>query len=102
MVDINTYLCKYIVMQTQPIRTTIQIDPVLYRQVKIHMAEHGVTFRHMVETSMANWLADAKTTKLPRKSKENVRFAEYNMGKIKGSLRRKDLYEERLDSIAGQ
>jgi len=89
-------------MQTQPVRTTVQIDPILYRQVKIKMAEEGITFRHMVETSMTNWLADAKTTKLPRKSKENVRFTGYNMGKVKGSLRRKDLYEERLDGIAGQ
>lgn len=86
-------------MQIQPIRTTIQIDPVLYRQVKIYMAEHGVTFRHMVETSMANWLADAKTTKLPRKSKENVRFSGYNMGKVKGKLRRAEIYEDRSDQI---
>ncbi len=86
-------------MQKQLVRTTVQIDPKLLRQAKIKMAREDITFRDMIQAGLQAivdgklQLADAP------KSKKKVSFGGYNLGIMKGSLRRKDIYEEHLAHI---
>lgn len=81
-------------MQNQLVRTTVQIDPQLLRQVKIKMAQDGLTFRDMVQTGLKAVLSGKLQLADAPKSKKKVSFGGYNLGIMKGGLRRKDIYAD--------
>lgn len=89
-------------MQTSLVRTTVQIDPHLFKQVKVKMAEDNLTFRDIVHTGLTAVVEGTIPQQKKTKRKKKVRFGGYAMGKMTGSLRRSDIYEEREKHIIGQ
>ncbi len=84
-------------MQTQLVRTTVQIDPELYRNVKLKMVQDDLTFKEIVEKSLTKFLQEKPKQK--KKSTKKVRFGGYHLGGIKGNLSRKEIYDEIEEGI---
>lgn len=84
-------------MQSSLVRTTVQIDPHLFKQVKVKMAEDNLTFRDIVHTGLIAVVEG--TIPQPKKTKrqKKVRFGGYHLGGFTGSLRREDMYEDYLN-----
>lgn len=81
-------------MQTQLIRTTVQLDSRLLKKVKLKMINEQMSFRQMVENSLEANISGRILPKDPKQSKKKVSFGGYNLGGIKGKLSRKEIYED--------
>ncbi len=77
-------------MLNKLVRTTVQIDSVLFKQAKLKAISDGVTFRDLVETGLKAAIR-AKKNKI---SKKKVSFGGYDLGGIKGKFSRKEIYED--------
>jgi len=71
------------------IRTTVRLDEELFKDARKKAIDQGVAFAKIVNEALRNYL---KVEKKAKTSKFELKV--YNIGKIKGSLRRKDLYED--------
>lgn len=73
----------------QTARTTIEIDKMLLRQVKQRALEEDKTLRQLVTEALE------KTLRSPWKKKtaKRIRIRTYNLGEIKGTLSREEIYD---------
>jgi hypothetical protein len=69
-------------------KTTIQIDPELLYQAKLKALQEKVTLKEIVEKSIANYIQNR-----PKSSKKGVKIGGYNLGGIKTTLTREEIYD---------
>lgn len=81
-------------MNTQLVRTTVQLDPQLFKQVKLKMARDGLTFRDLVHTGLTAVVRGEVTEVPTNKRQKKIRFGGHNLGGYKGSLSRNDIYDD--------
>lgn len=81
-------------MQTQSIRTTVQLDPQLLKNVKLKMIDEQMSFRQMVESSLEAAISGRILPKTTKKSKKKISFGGYNLGGISSKLSRDEIYED--------
>lgn len=73
----------------QTARTTIEIDKDLLRQVKQRAIEEDKTLRELITEALAKAVRHPWQKKAGRK----IRIRTYNMGEIKGTLSREEIYD---------
>lgn len=71
------------------IRTTVRFEDNLFKDARKIAIDKGMVFADIVNEALRNFLE-----KQPKVKKQKFEFKVYNIGKIKGSLHRKDLYED--------
>ena len=71
------------------IRTTVRFEDNLFKDARKIAIDRGMVFADIVNEALRNFLE-----KQPKVKKQKFELKVYNIGKIKGSLRRKDLYED--------
>lgn len=79
----------------QTARTTIEIDKGLLRQVKQKALEEDKTLKELIHEALGR-LVDIDTDKRYRKKivkRKKYPFRAYNMGEIKGTLSREEIYD---------
>lgn len=70
------------------IRTTVRFEENLFKEARKKAIDDGIAFADIVNQALKDFL---KTKKTPTKQK--FEFKVYNVGPIKGSLSREELYE---------
>ncbi|HSE85411.1 MAG TPA: ribbon-helix-helix protein, CopG family [Candidatus Binatia bacterium] len=73
-------------------RTTIVLEKELYRQVKRLALEQDKTLKEIIEQALRSYLRGDHE---PRQKSRGGRFGVY-AGKVRGSLRRENLYRDML------
>ena len=69
-------------------KTTIQIDPELLYQAKLKALQEKVTLKEIIEKSIASYIQNPTHI-----SKKRVKIGGYNLGGIKTTLTRNELYD---------
>ncbi|OGK08836.1 hypothetical protein A2767_07145 [Candidatus Roizmanbacteria bacterium RIFCSPHIGHO2_01_FULL_35_10] len=76
-------------MQTQTVKTTVEINPDLLYMAKIKALKENKSLKEIINESLKKELG----IKTKIKKTKPVQIGGYNLGGIKGSLRREDIYE---------
>ncbi len=79
----------------QTARTTVEIDKTLLRQVKQRALEEDKTLRQVIHEALRR-LVDINTNKRYKKKiaqEKKYPFRAYNLGEIKGTLSREEIYD---------
>lgn len=71
------------------IRTTVRFEENLFKDARKLAIDKGLGFAELVNEALKNFLS-----KQPRVKKQKFEFKVYDMGKIKGSISRADIYED--------
>lgn len=69
------------------IRTTVRFEENLFKDARKIAIDKGMDFASLINEALKNFIA-----KYPKPKKQKFELKVYNIGKIKGSLSRKDLY----------
>lgn len=77
-------------MQLQTVKTTVEIDPNLLYMAKMKALKENKSLKEIINDSLKKELGVVKTK---IKQTKPVQIGGYNLGGIKGSLRRVDIYE---------
>jgi predicted transcriptional regulator len=75
------------------VRTTIELDKELLKKAKQKAVEEDKTLKQLFESALK------KEVENPEKPKRKIKIRTYDMGEIKGTLSREEIYEERLNDI---
>lgn len=75
-------------MGTLQAKTTIQIDPELLYQAKLKALQEKVTLKEIVEKSIASYIQNRH-----KPSKKVAKIGGYNLGGIKTTLTRDQMYD---------
>lgn len=70
------------------IRTTVRFEENLFKDARKKAIDQGIAFADIVNEALKNFLK-----KQPKVKKQKFEFKVYDMGAIKGSLSRTELYE---------
>jgi len=73
----------------QTARTTVELDKALLRQAKQRAIEEDKTLRELITEALEKTLRSPWQKKTVRK----IKIRTYNMGKIKGTLSREEIYD---------
>jgi len=73
----------------QTARTTVELDKALLRQAKQRAIEEDKTLRELITEALEKTLRSPWQKKAVRK----IKIRTYNMGKIKGTLSREEIYD---------
>ena len=95
IVDRKAFICLYVGM-----RTTLNINDVLYRKVKIKAAKENRTVTELVETALHRLFDDPKykKTDFPKESKFGIRISPIKTKKLNG-VRPLDLSVEETSEL---
>lgn len=77
-------------MDTQEVKTTIELDARLLYLAKMKALEEKKTLKEVIAESLAKELRIAKK----QKGRKTVKIGGYNLGGVKGNLSRADIYED--------
>lgn len=77
-------------MDTNEVKTTIEIDAKLLYLVKMKALQEGKTLKEVISESLTKELR----VKEVKKEKKAIHIGGYNLGGVKGTLRRVDIYED--------
>jgi predicted transcriptional regulator len=75
------------------VRTTVELDKDLLKKAKQKAVEEDKTLKQLVESALK------KEVENPEKRKRKIKIRTYDMGEIKGTLSREEIYEEHLNDI---
>ena len=78
-------------MQTQTVKTTVELYTDVWKDVKLEALERGLSIKHIINENLRR--CRAKKPVVKRKSSNGVKFGNYDVGKIIGSLHRRDIYD---------
>lgn len=73
----------------QTARTTIEIDKGLLRQVKQRALEEDKTLRQLITEALEKTLRSS----WQKKTAKRIKIRTYNLGEIKGTLSREEIYD---------
>lgn len=70
------------------IRTTVKLEENIFKEARKKAIDERIAFTDIVNQALKDYL------KGPRKKKNEFNFKIYNLGTIKGSLSRSEIYED--------
>lgn len=81
-------------MQTQLIRTDVQLNSQLFKRVKLKMIDERMSYRQKDKNGLGANISGRICPKNTKKFKKKVSFGGCNLGGIRGKLSRKEIYED--------
>lgn len=76
-------LCKMI-------RTTVRFEEDLFKDARKKAIDQGIAFAEIINNALREYLKGSHKKAVYKK----IKFGAYHLGKIKGSLRRVDIYDD--------
>lgn len=77
----------------QTARTTIELDKDLLKKAKQKALEEDKTLKQLINEMVSRGLVKSMKEKKMKKTKKRIKIRTYDMGAIKGTLSREEIYD---------